>query len=196
MMRRAASLLLLLLVAACGGTEQGLFVVLPNPDGSAGQITVEAGGKSVVLDKPLAAAEVKDGNAQAAGVSTGEVQKIFAAALAARPIPPAHFELYFVADSDQLTTASEQQYQNVFQDIKKRSAYEVEVVGHTDTMGEADYNQQLSLKRAIAIRARLMNDGLTGDAITATGRGKLDLAVPTGDQVPEPRNRRVEITVR
>jgi outer membrane protein OmpA-like peptidoglycan-associated protein len=72
----------------------------------------------------------------------------------------------------------------------------VEVIGHTDTLGDMAYNQRLSLDRAGAIRGSLVRDGLDPNAISIAGRGKLDLLVPTGDQVPEPRNRRVEITVR
>ncbi len=95
-----------------------------------------------------------------------------------------------------LTPASQQQYKDVFEDIKRRPAYQVEVIGYTDTMGEQSYNQDLSLKRAEAIRKQLENDGLNPSSISVAGRGDLDPAVPTGPQVPEPSNRRVEITVR
>ena len=46
------------------------------------------------------------------------------------------------------------------------------------------------------MRDRLGRDGLDTGAISIAGRGKLDLLVPTADQTPEPRNRRVEILVR
>jgi len=84
----------------------------------------------------------------------------------------------------------------VFENIKRRPAYEVEVVGHTDTLGDKTYNQQLSLQRARAIRGQLVRDGLDARTIPTAGRGELDLAVESGDQVSEPRNRRVVITVR
>ena len=67
---------------------------------------------------------------------------------------------------------------------------------YTDTLGDLPYNQRLSLDRAAIIRTSLTRDGLDPNAISIAGRGKLDLLVPTGDQVPEPQNRRVEITVR
>jgi outer membrane protein OmpA-like peptidoglycan-associated protein len=70
------------------------------------------------------------------------------------------------------------------------------VIGFTDTMGDLTYNQSLSLARAAAIRDALVRDGLNRDAVSISGRGKHDLLVPTADQTPEPRNRRVEITVR
>jgi OmpA-OmpF porin, OOP family len=193
---RLVAVLLLAALAACAPQRQDLFVVLPNPDGSAGAITVEDGKNSVLLDKPYAASEVRGGTATPVAVDAGQVQQIFGGAIAARPILPAHFRLYFISDSDTLTPASLQQYQDVFGDIKRRPVYEVEVIGHTDTLGDKTYNQQLSLRRAQAIRDRLVKDGLTRTSISVAGRGQLDLAVKTADQVSEPRNRRVEITVR
>jgi len=80
--------------------------------------------------------------------------------------------------------------------LEKGLAYEVEVIGHTDTLGDQPYNQQLSMARAGAIRGRLVGDGFATGDIAIAGRGKLDLLVPTGDQVAEPRNRRAEILVR
>jgi hypothetical protein len=41
--------------------RQALFVVLPNPDGTSGAITVSDGQKSVLLDKPYSASEEKSG---------------------------------------------------------------------------------------------------------------------------------------
>jgi peptidoglycan-associated lipoprotein len=84
----------------------------------------------------------------------------------------------------------------VFDDIKQRSVYEIEVIGFTDTLGDLPYNQAPSLARAAAIRDELIHDGLYPAAISIAGRGKHDLLVPTADQTLEPRNRRVEITVR
>ena len=124
------------------------------------------------------------------------MQQVFGSALAAQPILPAHFRLYFLKDSDVLTSASQQQYKDVFEDIKRRPVYQVEVIGYTDTLGQQPYNQQLSLKRAATLREQLVRDGLKPDSIAIAGRGELDPAVPTGPQVAEPRNRRVEITVR
>jgi len=195
-MRWIAALLLAAALGACTPDRQALFVVLPNPDGSAGAITVEDGKSSVLLDKPYAASEVRGGTAAPVSVDAPQVQQIFGTAIAARPILPAHFRLHFISDSDNLTADSQRQYRDVFEDIKRRPVYEVEVIGHTDTLGDKTYNQQLSMRRARALRDRLVKDGLAAQAIAVAGRGQLDLAVKTADGVSEPRNRRVEITVR
>jgi outer membrane protein OmpA-like peptidoglycan-associated protein len=194
-MRWLGVVILALGLAGCA-QRQALFVVLPNPDGSAGEITIEEGKQSIPLNKPYAAGEVRGGEAQPVAVDPPQVQQIFGPAIKARPILPAHFRLYFISDSDELTPESKVQYQDVFQDIKRRPVYQVEVVGHTDTLGDKTYNQALSLRRAETIESRLVQDGLAGASISVAGRGELDLAVKTGDEVSEGRNRRVEITVR
>jgi outer membrane protein OmpA-like peptidoglycan-associated protein len=194
-MRRISLVLALLLLASCS-SRQSLFVVLPNPDGSSGAVTIEDGQKSVVLDQPYAAGEVRGGAAAPVKIDQAQVQQIFGNALAAQPILPSHFVLYFERDSDTLTPESQRQYQGVFEDIKRRTVYEVEVIGHTDTMGTQAHNQRLSMSRAEMIRDRLVHDGISPKSISVAGRGSLDLAVRTADQVAEPRNRRVEITVR
>ncbi len=180
----------------CAEKRQALFVVLPNPDGSSGAITVSDSQKSVLLDKPYAASEEKGGSVAATTTDAQQVKQIFGSALNAEPILPKHFVLYFIRDSDTLTPESQQHYLAVFEDIKQRPVYEVEVIGYTDTTGTQSYNQQLSLTRAKSIRKRLRDDKLNPNSISVAGRGELDPAVPTGPNVNQPANRRVEITVR
>jgi OmpA-OmpF porin, OOP family len=186
-------------VAALAGfvacAPRALVVVFPDEAGHAGAVTLEDGKKAVLLDKPFAAGEVRSGGAQSANVKPEEAQKIFAEAIAARPILPSRFTLYFETNSDKLTKESEERYREVLADVRRRPVPEVEVSGHTDTMGSQKLNQQLSLDRAVAIRTRLQGDGVDAP-ISVAGRGKLDPAVKTADQVDEPQNRRVVITVR
>jgi outer membrane protein OmpA-like peptidoglycan-associated protein len=70
------------------------------------------------------------------------------------------------------------------------------VVGHTDTVGDKLYNYKLSLKRARALASLLVSKGVDRSILEITSHGKDNPLVPTGDQVSEPRNRRVEVTVR
>jgi outer membrane protein OmpA-like peptidoglycan-associated protein len=191
-----AAVLSLLVLSSCSTNRKELFVVLPNADGSSGAITVDDGQNKVLLNKPYAAGEVRKAGVADVPIDSGEVNQVFASALNAQPRMPQHFMLYFKFDKDQLTPQSAPQYKQVFEDIKARPVYEVEVIGYTDTMGEQKYNQELSLNRAAAIRERLIHDGLDPKSISIAGRGPLDPLVPTGDQVAEPRNRRVVITVR
>jgi outer membrane protein OmpA-like peptidoglycan-associated protein len=196
MMRRTIpALASMVLLAGC--PRQALFVVLPNAeDGGVGAITIEDGKTSATLDQPYATAESRAGSAAPATESQGNISVIFRSALAAQPILPHHFRLYFILGSDELTPESQTGYRAAFDDVKHRPVYEIEVIGFTDTLGDLASNQALSLSRAAAIRDKLVRDGLDRQAISIAGRGKHDLLVPTADQTPEPRNRRVEITVR
>jgi outer membrane protein OmpA-like peptidoglycan-associated protein len=191
-----AALLSLALLSSCAEKRKELFVVFPNADGSSGAITVDDGQNKVLLNKPYAAGEVRKAGVTSVPVDAGEANQVFASALSAQPRMPQHFVLYFKFDKDQLTPESAPQYHSVFEEIKVRPVYEVEVIGYTDSMGKLKYNQELSMTRAAAIRERLIHDGLDPKSISIAGRGPLDPIVPTADQVPEPRNRRVEITVR
>jgi outer membrane protein OmpA-like peptidoglycan-associated protein len=179
-----------------GCAPQAIVVVLPEPDGSSGAVTVSDGQGSVLLDRPYAAGEVSRGKVSAASSDRERVEKMFGDALAAQPILPSRFRLYFEWDSNTMTADSKRRYGEVFADIRRRSVYQVEVVGHTDTFGEKQYNHQLSLERAKSIRDLLVRDGLDREAISIAGRGELDPVVKTADRVSEPQNRRVEITVR
>ena len=79
------------------------------------------------------------------------------------------------------------------QAFKAGAPVTVQVTGFTDTSGSADYNQRLSERRANAVAAVLVQDGVPQTNLVVTGRGENDLRVPTPDGVREPQNRRVEI---
>ena len=70
------------------------------------------------------------------------------------------------------------------------------LTGHTDTVGTAEYNMGLSLRRAEAVRNWLSERGVPGSEVSVAGRGFSEPAVPTGPQVREQRNRRVEIILQ
>ena len=195
MWRTILTLASMVLLAGC--PRQALFVVLPNAEGGGvGAITVDDGKTVTALDQPYASAESRAGGTALTAETQENIGVIFRSAIAAQPILPHHFRLYFILGSDELTPESKVAYRAVFDDIKQRPVYEIEVIGFTDTLGDLRYNQTLSLARAAAIRGALVRDGLDRNAISIAGRGKHELLVPTADQTPEPRNRRVEITVR
>ena len=174
------------------------YVVLPNADGrdGAGAITVSRGSTATTLDQPYAAAELRDGETTSIAMDAAMAEVIFQQALAARPALPSHFRLNFLLDSDQMTSESAVAYHSVVADIKKRQVYEVELVGHTDTLADDAHNKRLSLDRAAALRRALVRDGVDPEAIAVAGRGETEPLIRTPRGVGEPRNRRVEIMVR
>ncbi|HWR97366.1 MAG TPA: OmpA family protein, partial [Candidatus Methanoperedens sp.] len=125
-----------------------------------------------------------------------ETDALFGAALAAQPLPPLHFLLYFERNATELTAESRQEFPKVVEAIRARGAADTSVIGHSDTAGDAAKNLDLSLARARAVSALLAAEGIDPASLEVTSHGEANPLVPTGDNVSEPRNRRVEVTVR
>jgi outer membrane protein OmpA-like peptidoglycan-associated protein len=70
------------------------------------------------------------------------------------------------------------------------------VEGHTDSQGAAAFNQDLSQKRAKAVRDYLVSRGIAGDRITAEGFGPSRSIADNGSAEGRANNRRVEIVVK
>ena len=70
------------------------------------------------------------------------------------------------------------------------------MTGHTDRVGSVADNDRLSLQRAEAVRAMLIQRGIKASFLRAVGRGEREPLIPTADEQAEPRNRRVEVIVR
>lgn len=196
--RAAGAIAAALALAACAATRrETLVVVVPENGGKVGTVAVSTPAGEAVLDSPYAAATSGPGAApQKQTLSDAEVKSTFAAALSARPERPLSFTLYFLGDSDELTPASRQHLQEVLVELRRRGAAEVTVVGHTDRLGAIDYNDRLSLQRARRVVAELVGIGIPETSIAAAGRGEREPLIVTEDEVAEPRNRRVEVSVR
>jgi outer membrane protein OmpA-like peptidoglycan-associated protein len=188
-------------LAACASSHPPQTVVLvPDNDGKVGTVIVSnvEGGGSTTLNKPYAAARVESvgGKSEPRTVSEAEVKKVFGGAIAAQPIRPISFQLYFMEGTDEYTPESKEAFENVFAEVARRKVAEVAVIGHTDTVGTLEFNDALSLKRAARVRNDFTGRGIPTDSISIAGRGEREPVVPTADEVSEPRNRRVEISVR
>jgi outer membrane protein OmpA-like peptidoglycan-associated protein len=201
----ALPILLLLLAAACATppkppptASHDTIVLLPDDRGKTGAIVVSSMGVERRLDRPGQAVTVEAGSPPGLPtvLSDREARAVAGPALAALPKPPARFILYFEHDSVTLTPESRTLLRKVAETIRERMPVDVSVVGHTDTVGEKGYNYALSLKRAKAVASILHGKGVDPSALDITSHGKDNPLIPTGDQVHEPRNRRVEITVR
>jgi outer membrane protein OmpA-like peptidoglycan-associated protein len=73
--------------------------------------------------------------------------------------------------------------------------YSIQVYGHTDDVGNASYNQQLSERRAQSVVDYLVGSGIKANIISATGLGKSQPLVDGTTEEARQRNRRVEIAV-
>ena len=71
-----------------------------------------------------------------------------------------------------------------------------EIVGHTDNTGEAEYNQDLSVRRAQAVAGIVTANGVAPSRITATGRGEDAPLASNLTEEGRAQNRRVDILIR
>ncbi len=201
----ALSIPILFLAASCAAplkpgppAARDVIVLLPDDQGKTGAIVVTAGGVERRLDRPGETVTVEAGSAPGppALMPMPEVQAMAGPALAVLPKPPLRYILHFEHDSADLTRESKASLKQVVQAIRDRPPVDISVVGHTDTVGKKEYNYALSLKRAKAVASILEKSGVDRSILDITSHGKDNPLIPTGDQVPEPRNRRVEITIR
>ncbi len=105
------------------------------------------------------------------------------------------FVVYFALGKATLDSEAQATIAAAAQEFQTTGSARISVRGHTDTSGNADFNQSLSERREQAVADELTRLGVPMAAITGDAVGETDLAVPTGDGVPEAQNRRVEIAV-
>ena len=151
----------------------------------------------MLLDKPYAAARAGPAGTPAVGeADAASVAREFKAVLASLPPEPASFIVYFVFGQDELTEESRKALAPVLDEMARRPAPEITLIGHADQVGSEHVNDALSLKRAERVKQMLVQRGVAADRITAVGRGSREPLVRTVEGTSELRNRRVEIGVR
>jgi outer membrane protein OmpA-like peptidoglycan-associated protein len=112
------------------------------------------------------------------------------------PAPARSYLVFFDWDKATLTPRAQQIISEAAANSTKVKYTQIQVNGYTDTSGTPQYNQGLSIRRAQAVAAELVKDGVPKGAIAIQGFGETHLLVPTGPGVREPQNRRVEIIIR
>jgi outer membrane protein OmpA-like peptidoglycan-associated protein len=193
-------------LTGCGAhrAKRDLIVLLPDPEGKGGVVTVTTQGGSQILDKPGYAIEIEVEDLDKPPVAPQPVEEkkianIFGPTLSMLPDPASRFILiilYFEPDTTKLTHESKDLVAEILGTIKSRRSDEVYVVGHTDLVGNEAYNTGLSQRRANYVRDLLVSRGVKPNTLFVSFYGKARPLVPTQDEVPEPRNRRVEVIVR
>ena len=199
----------IVLAAGCGGKRPAtnpagpvpptLIALLPDPETkNTGRARVfnEFGSTNLATARASTRATGHGAPSAVTTISEAEVAQMFGDALAGLPPAPRHFTLQFRFESDALTPESSALIPEILAAVKALAVPEVVVVGHTDTMGDPKSNVALGLKRAAMVRSILIQAGLPSSTIDVASHGEGDLLVSTRNNVAEPRNRRVEITVR
>jgi outer membrane protein OmpA-like peptidoglycan-associated protein len=147
-----------------------------------------------------------DGTSHAIGVAGKDVAGILDALNDAPASAPKALSLpgntTFNYDSDQLGAEGRSAMETVAEVFKKFLGNDLltatfTITGHTDSFGSATYNDQLSLRRAEAVRAWLVaNLGIPPQNVATAGEGSRKMLVQGGTVEEQAPNRRVEIVIR
>ena len=189
----------LILLALLGCAQKTTVVLLPDPSGQVGHISVTNKAGEIDMTRASEATVVagQESKPSTPAILTEEqIAAKFSRALDVLPTPPEHFILYFQTNSTELTAESQTLMPPILQSIKNRHSANISVIGHTDTVGDREYNLVLSRNRAMAVGRILVQNGVPSADITTTSHGNENPLIKTGDNVSEPRNRRVEVVVR
>ena len=182
-------------LSGCASPPKSYVVLLESPDGTTGKVVVKGKKGEQMIDKARFAAPM-DGSKPSAPVDETRFSKDFSAAMSARPALPEHFLLYFESGGAMLTQESMAALDTIVEVAKRRPVVDMSVIGHTDTTGKVELNESLAHKRAIAVADLLKQKGLVVHALTIESHGEGNPLVRTPDETAEPRNRRVEISIR
>jgi len=102
----------------------------------------------------------------------------------------------FEFDKATLTAEAKEIMQSAAQTLQRNPHVNVEVVGHTDSIGTDAYNQKLSQDRARSVRDYLESLGISSGRINDSGRGESEPIADNGTQEGRRANRRVMLTAQ
>jgi OmpA-OmpF porin, OOP family len=193
-MRGAAFLAAALAVSGCATSS---LVLLPDEGGGNGAIRVRpASGGAVVMNQANSRASLGSTRPTVRPLGAKGLKANELALLNSLPPPARSFTLYFREGTTDLLPESVPMMEQVRAEVARRPGAEVQVTGHTDTVGSSADNDRLSRQRAAEILNLLASKGFSRSIMSAVGRGERELKAQTADNVASPINRRVEIIVR
>ena len=180
-------------------------VLLPNDDGHASTLVVQHGDAQTELAAPYAAVAVTaSGRPSVSTARAADIQRQYGALLAGMPALARSYVMTFETDAiDAASAEAQAELRRALQDIAGRAAPEVTIIGHTDSVGGLEYNDNLSMERASIIakqvRQRLKMLKLDAAQVDFAGRGEREPVPPIDGETADEhnaRNRRVELNVR
>jgi len=145
-----------------------------------------AGGAVVgnVLDKQAAELQKSLGNDRVTITNTGD-----------RLIVSLPQDITFASDSATLSSGIQSDLNAVATNLQSYPDSTVQVIGHTDSTGEAGYNQHLSVQRANSVVNVLAGAGVSFTRLQGIGRGEDQPLASNLTEEGKAQNRRVEIVI-
>ena len=172
-------------------------MVMPEDGGKAGTVSVIFNnGQAIELHGDYSALALAGDDKKTYVADQEQMKNTFGEAISALPKAPIFATLYFLFGKDELIPESKADAEKIYNDFVQRQAPQVLLIGHTDTVGSTADNERLSIRRAEKVRQTLIQLGISAENIQASGHGERELLIATPDNTNEPKNRRVEISVR
>jgi len=104
-------------------------------------------------------------------------------------------DVYFNTDKATLRESSYDALNDLLSAMQTNKAMRVEIAGHTDDRASAEYNKDLSQRRAESVKAYLVENGIAKDRIRAKGYGETEPVASNETEEGRQKNRRVEVRV-
>jgi len=194
------SSVILLFLVSCAPANRTRVVLIPDPDGKVGEIFINNESGSQIISEAGQMSEIRDATTPPGPPSPvmteQEINRIFGDALATLPERPLTLIIYFKTNSTELNESSLKILDSVRTAIDSRQSQDISVIGHTDRVGTDEQNYILSRNRALKVKKILVMKGVNPDYIEINYHGEANPLVKTEEGVAEPRNRRVEVTIR
>jgi outer membrane protein OmpA-like peptidoglycan-associated protein len=103
--------------------------------------------------------------------------------------------LLYDFDSDRIKSQAAENLRTLVASLDKYPNTDLLIVGHTDSVGAADYNRDLSQRRATAAAEYLVSQGVMRSRLNAVGRGETEPIATNDSDSGRQLNRRVEVAI-
>jgi outer membrane protein OmpA-like peptidoglycan-associated protein len=105
-------------------------------------------------------------------------------------------DVLFDFDKSTLKPQATQTLASIVQQLRNDPSLRADIVGHTDSIGTEEYNMRLSERRAKAVAAHMVRNGIAANRLNVSWKGETQPIADNRTDEGRARNRRVEITVR
>lgn len=186
----------------------GLGLSVPafaHESGQANEAVVGDGSGHCISDGAGQDVRTSAWSADKAAVACGRaVAEPVAAEPAPAPVPKAISETttlsaaaLFDFDKDTIKAEARPQLDEIADRVRSLSSIEsVSIVGHTDSVGSDAYNEDLSMRRANAVKNYMLDKGVDASVINTSGMGESQPTADNATSEGRAQNRRVEITLK
>lgn len=103
--------------------------------------------------------------------------------------------IFFAFDKDELTTASYPELERILEYLQSGRIRKIEIAGHTDSTGPAEYNKDLSRRRARSVYKFFLSNDISATRLSSKGYGESQPVATNDTKEGRQLNRRVEFKV-